>query len=242
MTVDLLQNIGCVRRILAVVVVLMAGLPAAGGYLQVDPDAMLQGYQEYIGDSMMGAPYSFHAYVDYAVYDKSKFGSTPGSPFEGLDPSGGDDYVYAYQIVNSGDLLRTGDISLFTVGTHLYDAQSIASLADPYTNNPPHPAGTGEPPNPGASLGSSVAWSYPLSNTLAVGEKSTILLFTSPSVPGLDTATLEGGILALDTNNLPSPVPEPGTLVLLVVGGAAFLWKRGRESFFSGGSAHHVLG
>ena len=236
MAIDLLHGIGCVRRILAVVAVLVlvtAGPPAAGeylgGYLQVDPDAMLQGYQEYVGDSLFGAipaSYSFHAYVDYAVYDKSKFGSTPGSPFEGLDPSGGTEYVYAYQIVNTGKVSHTADVSMFTVGTDLQEVSIVTNLADPYTSNPPHPAGTGESPNPGTDLGTSVAWSYPFSNAVSVGEKSTILLFTSPIPPDLDTATLEGGMLSLDTQHLPSPVPEPGSLMLLVVAAAALLLLR----------------
>ncbi|MGA2799196.1 MAG: PEP-CTERM sorting domain-containing protein, partial [Thermoguttaceae bacterium] len=56
--------------------------------------------------------------------------------------------------------------------------------------------------------------------------QSNILYFTSPFGPGTATATLVGGPGANinDPNNEPpSPVPEPGTGVLMIIGAVILL-------------------
>ena len=155
--------------------------------------------------------------VEYAVYQAGDYEDS------GTDPSGGTEYVYAYQIFNdlAGDVL----VSSFSVG--------LDSAADPDDIGSDAGSGTagGTAPSASAFSGSpptSAVW-YFFNDTIdPPGEYSEVLIFTSPNGPQWAPATVMDSGLS-DIQNLPSPIPEPATLALMGLGGAFALIRRRRK-------------
>lgn len=192
MTDFLVCDLGRVFRIAAAVLaaVLLLSDPAGAGTLRVDVNAMPDWHGSELFQSEFGLPaFEFLAEVDYAVYAPSKFEDTFGP---GSDPSGGQDYVYAYQIFNTGsDLpLPAGNdaIYLFTLGLTGDEVVRNIGAVD---------MGSGLMPVLSSFQGgdptfTSALWSY-VQTPLSPGTPSPetkILIFTSPSGPELDTSTL----------------------------------------------------
>ena len=172
-----------------------------------------QRFQAY--DAGLGA--TIDVDVEYAVYQAGDYEDS------GTDPSGGTEYVYAYQIFNdlAGDVL----VSSFSVG--------LDSAADPDDIGSDAGSGTagGTAPSASAFSGSpptSAVW-YFFNDTIdPPGEYSEVLIFTSPNGPQWAPATVMDSGLS-DIQNLPSPIPEPATLALMGLGGAFALIRRWRK-------------
>ncbi len=192
---------------LAVAAFMASGLDAHAGLLSSSSGGAMPGYTGSIvfsGDSLTDigfAGYTVSANVDYAVFAPGTFDAA----FPGQDPSGGTEYVYAYQIDN----LDT-DISKFTVGLDgdeplgTIGFVSAIGLVDPTASSF---IGAGP---------TSAAWDYTAPGALTNGNSSAVLIFTSAAAPERDTATV-----AADWSNtqyLPSPAPEPASLALLALG------------------------
>jgi hypothetical protein len=157
--------------------------------------------------------------VEFAVFSPGSFGSG--------DPSNGLQYVYAYQLIS--DVTSPVPISKFTVGL---DAGASAT-------------GIGEVDDSGVT-GSGVAayscnittgptdnsavWNY--NPRMSVGAKSKLLLFVSPYEPKWLTCTVKGSAYAETGYYVPSPVPEPGTLLTLMMAGIGFILVRPIRSLF----------
>jgi hypothetical protein len=157
--------------------------------------------------------------VDFAVFAPGGFGLSYGGA---ADPSGGTEYVYAYQIHNTAPG-AVGDRSISTMTVGLDGDESPAGVGFVLAGGLAPSASSFVPAGPPFT---SARWSY-TGALLAPGMTSEILLFTSPNGPEMDDASLIGGIN--DTQLLPSPVPEPASVVLLVLGAAALLIvRRGR--------------
>lgn len=153
--------------------------------------------------------------LDYAVFD---IGDYPGS-----DPSGGNEYVYAYQIFSNN--ASTVSITAFSVG--LADGSGAGNIGD--DTSAFQPGVSGGVSHDLASIGSSSAhWGFGWSagEEIPAGSNSTVLIFTSPNGPQWNSATVTDGGLPVPGGDLPSPVPEPGSLVLVLIGGALVLAKR----------------
>jgi len=159
-----------------------------------------------VAGSVAGGTIYVDADVDYAVFE-------PGSSFEdflslnGLfpgytDPSEGREWIYAYQIdENNGS---SAGIFSFRVGL-----DGDEPVSGPYAI-----PGTGdEPPTSMAFPGTSAKWNF--SANLTTGETSEILLFSSPYGPERDSGDANASIASGESDQFPSPVPEPGTIVLL---------------------------
>jgi len=141
----------------------------------------------------------------------------------GTDPSGGAHYVYAYQVFN--DLLGNVPVSSFSVG--LDPTANVASIGSdagsgttPGGTAPTASAFSGTPPT-------SAVWYFFL-NTIdppPANEYSKVLLFTSPYGPQWAPATVMNGGLG-NTQDMPSPIPEPATLAFLALGGVGLLARR----------------
>ena len=174
------------------------------------------------GSSLINSSFpsgAFSTNVDYAVYAPGKFDLS----FPGQDPSGGAQYVYAYQILNS--LNSTASIREFTVGLHGNGSPAdIGSVADPIP-----PSGnaenlayfSGSPPT-------SAVWSY-TDSMISSGAESRILVFTSPNPPEWDLASLlgtRGSLGQAPGLGLPSPTPEPTALLGLGTIACAFVLMR----------------
>jgi hypothetical protein len=194
--------------------------------LATDPNALpnWQGTLNLNGTSPDGTK-NIHVNIDYAVYTPTTdpVGGNFNSTFPGQDPSNGSKYVYAYQLFNIG---TTGDAKImsFTVGLDGDIYESPANINS--FNNPNLPLGvtplnmqlSGSPPT-------SAIWNYTMSN-IGLGGRSKILMFTSPRGPEWDFSSIIGTSATGATGYLPSPVPEPATLLILGVAGSLFLLLR----------------
>ena len=164
--------------------------------------------------------------VDYAVYPPGQFALSSSQHLDNpTDPSGGSDYVYAYQIWNSA--VSNVGLNGFSMG--------FSDLVD-NGNDQKEPANIGflsgfglapsssyfVPSTPPAQSG---RWDF--NPTILSSGNSTILLYTSVNPPEWDKASILGGGLA-NTQNLPNPTPEPATWILLitVAAGGLFLVRR----------------
>jgi hypothetical protein len=185
-------------------------------------------------EELTGGNVFVDASVDYAVYAPGDFNLS----FPGKDPSGGLQYVYRYQLHNasgSGDFLKKMTIGLVDITS----AEGwFCTWVDPepiYTGGgivPPTIGFVGSPPT-------SVNWAYKSSSGfITAGEKSKMLIFTSPFPPTYGSATInsrntvnwymddQGHQFNWWKGQLPSPVPEPATFVSLFVAGVLFFGYR----------------
>lgn len=202
------------------IAVLLAGSASVawGGPLPLDPNAMGGANQGTKFFQNIGGPVTLTVNVEYAVYAPGQFTKTFGA---GSDPSGGTQYVYAYEAFNMNVPPNPRSLGILTVGLRQgAQAQNIEYLPVIYGNYGLLPVTSsfgGTPP-------SSARWDY-TGHTIPVGQNSQILLFTSPLSPSPITSSVVGGGLGA-SNTLPSPIPEPASWALLGVGSAALLYRR----------------
>ena len=210
----------------AAILLLALGAAARGGDLEVDPNAL----SSWQGITNMQNSFftilSVNANVEFAVYEpnpgNSNFDLTFGA---GADPTGGSEYVYAYQIFN-----LTTDSSSVTALTVGLDGD------EPFNTgaNIGFVAGTGDVspsvsylvPSDGPAPPTSARWAF---SVLPVGQSSDVLYFTSPAGPQPegDSATVTGSWPAT-AGELPSPGPEPTTVGVLALGSLAVLIRKQR--------------
>ena len=161
---------------------------------------------------------SISASVEYAVYAPGQFNTSFGA---GADPSAGTQFVYAYQLFNTGDSATSLALTAITVGLNTGNqGANIGSL--PIVNG-----NYGQLPNSASFSGSpatSARWFYN-PTSLPLGAASQVLLFTSPHGPTFKTSSVQGGGLGA-SQPLPTPVPEPGTIALAILGCAGLLAAR----------------
>ncbi|MGB3086833.1 MAG: PEP-CTERM sorting domain-containing protein [Phycisphaerae bacterium] len=209
------------KAMAATVITLLLAGSALATPLATDPNAILawRGTQQFNAYDA-GLDATLQVDVEYAVYAPSQYEKS------GTDPSSGTEYVYAYQVFN--DLAGNVPVSSFSVG--------LDAGADPDDIGSDAGSGTagGTAPSAGAFSGSpptSAVW-YFFNDTIdppLTNEYSEVLVFTSPNGPKWAPATVMDSGLS-DTQNLPSPVPEPATLALMGLGGVlTFLGRRRRK-------------
>jgi hypothetical protein len=198
-----------------VLTVLLGGGTAGAVALQSDPNGMpaWQGVQQF--RSLMNV---LSVDIEYCVYEPGKFDDTWG-----LDPSGGTDYVYAYQVFNDLDPHPTqnppmkGSLSHFSV--HLDDNEQAANIG--------FVAGTNVDPSNSAFTLHTAGWDF-VNPALDYMDISDVLYFTSPFGPEWDDGAITGAGLG-DQQDMPSPTPEPTTLTLLGIA-AVFFGARRRKA------------
>jgi hypothetical protein len=148
---------------------------------------------------------ALNGHVNYAVYE-------PGEYDVSIDLC-----VYAYQVFNDSN--STVAINYFSVGLSpdvpVYDAM--------YHSSP-----GGIAPSMSLALSESVLYVFQGSNIKA-GKWSASLLFTSDRPPEMGIGVVPGGVAGSVDVEVPSPVPEPATLALLI-GGALLAFRRKRNS------------
>jgi hypothetical protein len=144
------------------------------------------------------------AVVDYAVYAPGSFGDilTP-------DPSGGSEYVYAYQIIPTDTL----PVTFLTIGLSVPADNAVAAPLWGLTGGIPATAWTIQ------SQGVAAAFLAP---ELQAPYYSRVLIFTSRYAPGFASASVGNGGKS-DQQTLPSPIPEPGSLALATLAIGALL-------------------
>jgi hypothetical protein len=168
-----------------------------------------------------GKVFNFH--IEYAVYEKDQFAASMlNNPnlVAGQIPSDGNQYVYAYEVFNeeSSNCVATQ----LSVGLDSYtQSASIGIVGD-----------GGEAPSGTTILNNSAVWYFAAASNAVISPNnhSEILIFTSPFGPKWRNATIgnsAGAPLTTPSSNyVPSPVPEPATLLLLAITGAVFLTAR----------------
>ncbi|MCY2955241.1 MAG: PEP-CTERM sorting domain-containing protein [Planctomycetota bacterium] len=190
-----------VKNVIVVALVLGLASIASAGFLATDGSAMpaFQGTQAFASGTMS-------ADVDYAVYAPGNFGNilTP-------DPSGGTDYVYAYQVMPTGTL----PVTFLTVGL------ATGSGAQNEGTAPLYGAAGGIAPTAWSIQSSSAAAAF-LIPELNAPSFSQVMLFTSPNGPTFGPASVGDGGNS-DQQILTTPVPEPASLAFLVLGLGALI-------------------
>jgi hypothetical protein len=176
--------------------------------LNLDP-AAIHAYQ---GSSPFSAGGVLNGYVDYAVFAPGQYDGTVS--FNNL-------YVYAYQVFSnpssmvSIDYFSVGLKSGISVPTVMYD--SAADYAVP----------GGNIPTLSLLMPQQVLYLFQ-SDSISATEYSRTLLFTSNIGPGMAEGVVSAGFAGGAIMALPSPVPEPATLGLLI-GGALMAIRRKRK-------------
>ena len=202
------MRISTVVRATVISTLLVAVSSVQAGPLGVDP----AGIPAFTGTAAFNATdggVSLLVDVDYAVFE-------PGA-FTGADPSGGADYVYAYQAFNIGG----GDATVMsglTVGV-------VPGLVTPGSagDDAGYPMAGGISPSLAAVGVDSVLYTF-VTPQIAPSEYSSVVFFTSPVAPVWGVGSVIDGGLS-DQQPVPT-VPEPTTLGLLGMAGLALLRRR----------------
>jgi hypothetical protein len=212
------------------IIVLLAGVASAGP-LPSDPNA-IPGWQGSTPFAATLGSTTLSATIDYAVYAPGQIDTSVALGFPGhvpFDPSGGTNYVYAYEIFNTGAVAGISAKALtLSVGID-YLAGAVPTSSSSIGHDPLTPAGGVSPTGAQAAIFSpsippiqSARWSWASSGGLLVGANSDILIFSSPFGPKMYQSTLSGTGGTQTPNApqfvLPSPIPEPTTAVLAAVG------------------------
>ena len=197
-------------------------MPASAGVLETGTGAM----PGWFGETTFFNGTFFNAGVEFAVFAPGDFDTVFGS---GADPSGGTEFVYAYQFFNYGAAIPVPIVKV-SVGLDADEPFGGVPLG-----NVGFLAGAGVDPNPtsGAFAADmfSVRWDF-LAPTIAPAQNSDILLYTCPTLPEWGNVVAKNSYAQELTvlNGVPNPsltyVPEPGTMALVTIGGLALLRKR----------------
>lgn len=153
--------------------------------------------------------------IDYAVYAPGQFNLS----FPGQDPSSGAHYVYRYQLHNNA-VTSTDFMKKLSVGLVGITNAANCKVIEP---GPLYPVtGTIAPTQQVKLIGTpptSAVWSFKSTDPpVNPGYSSKMLIFTSPNSPTRLAASLYSQ--ATDTwweGSLPSPIPEPVSLVSLLI-------------------------
>jgi hypothetical protein len=198
---------------LAALMVAAVTATANAGLLATDSTAIEHGTVNLAGVDIDGdgivdaVPYV--ANLDYAVYKDA-------APSLGLNDYSGK-YIYAYQLFNVSNGNTDDGMPLASLYVGVYGSQDMVEqvgyVPDVSATAPLAPYGTW------SSGAQSVSWNFGVSLGYGVqsGHYSTIVYFVSPDGPGTDNATVLGG-LPNTVSGIPSPVPEPATGVLVIIG------------------------
>jgi len=192
--------------LLAAVAAMLCGTKAYSAILATDANAVA-GFHGTEDFSTSLGTLSMKGEVDYAVYAPGQFKLTFGA---GSDPSNDKRYVYAYQVHNTGgtadrDLgfLSVGFDPAFSGGSNSTDLGML--LVGDHGDDPSSTSFI-----PASMPFTSATWNF--ANAIPDSHYSEILLFTSAFPPEFYNASVQGGGLSKQSR-LPSPVPEPGTVL-----------------------------
>lgn len=211
---------------------LFAAQAAVAGPLLGDTAALISGSTPFSGTNGLGLPLTrfILADVEWAVYAPGAFSTSPAAHLNfPADISGGAEYIYAYEVFNTGSLSTDARITALSVGLFedgvADNATLISHLLDP--QDPPGQVPSSFNFNPAASGSPKVNafWGFSLTtNAIALGDHSDILIFASPHAPDFKTSSILGEFATGASAMLPSPlVPEPGTVVLAAMAALGLL-------------------
>ncbi|MGD9722311.1 MAG: PEP-CTERM sorting domain-containing protein [Pirellulales bacterium] len=222
----------CLGSLFALALISLSSMAAVAGPLTTDPAAIpaAQGSQVFVGKNLV-ATHDIHAIVDYAVYAPGAFSTSAALGFP-ADFSGGTEYIYAYEVYNTGfDANDATNITSLTVGLFPGGVSDFAVLVGDLPFTPElggvPVSGTFNPPAGGMPK-SNVRWSFASTPTpvIGFGLHSDILIFASPLPPQWKTSSVAGTFATAASALLPTPVPEPATVVLVATAAVSLLVGR----------------
>lgn len=192
---------------------------AMAGPLPTDPAGMGGVWQ---GSKVISST-KITATVEYAVYAPGQFDQS-GLAFLNFpaDPSLDADYVYAYEVFSSSIPFK--DLTVATLAGSVPNAYWNTNHVD----NVFAPNGGTAPTAEIFNLSDHIfnaKWTFGTPFATGTGF-SNILYFTSPFGPTFNTASISGGSTNLASSTLPSPVPEPATVMLAAIAAACLLGVR----------------
>jgi hypothetical protein len=196
------------RNIIACSLALLFPCAAHAGILNGHASAAISGSANLVNSGL-------DIVLDYAVF-------APGQ-YPGTDPSLGIDFVYAYQAFVQP---ASNSALLVTVGGNPGFGASGA-------HNPGFDLGLAAGVTPSGQSINFVSNTFVnafTSPSIAAGQNSTVLLFTSPFTweLGNASATVTGGASASVVGEIPAPLPEPATALLLGMASIPVLRRRRR--------------
>ena len=159
----------------------------------------------------------FNLVLEWAVYTMAE------NPFSGVTFLSGDQYIYAYQIINKTPSQDVGFFSVLDLGgdpisqslMHATQGISIAQSINPY----PNPSYDSE-----QGIWRWVTTSEGGSGYVGEGHYSAYLVFSSPNAPTKGSFRIEP-----PENTPPIPSPEPGTIALFSVASGFLIMKHRRK-------------
>ena len=187
-------------------IALLTATVSLAGPLPTDPAALAawRGSQVISSTKLTGT-------VQYAVYAPGQFQTSAalGNP---VDPTGGADYIYAYEIIAGSQLIKD-----LTVGIQTGAVPAASPFVGHFAGTPELGVGpTTSIFNSAGPSASNAKWTD-LGPTFWMNNHSDILYFASAFPPHLFVSSLSQGGAVIATNFLPSPIPEPGTAALSIV-------------------------
>jgi hypothetical protein len=176
--------------------------------ISTDPNALFA-FRDHITFTA-GAGSALSGSLDYAVYAPNHYSGSLSLP--------SDEYVYCYQVFDSPS--STVNIDYFSVG--LYPGVTVGNLA----YDPAHPVAVSGGKNPLAEflLSQTVLYLFPVS-PITPNSHSSVLLFTSEEAPTMAFGVVSGGYTGGAVVSLPTPIPEPATLLLFMLATPALVNK-----------------
>jgi hypothetical protein len=199
----------------SLVCILLAPVAMAGP-LATDPAAIpgWTGSTPFAGTNA-SLSHTVNAVVDFAVYAPGQFSTSLalGNP---ADISGGTQYIYAYEMFRTGN---DADLAALTINLVPNAVPNNSTLAGFNTTTPeggPAPLSANFVPGTIGLPRQSVRWNYV--PAISGNGHSAILLFASPYGPQFLNATVGGTFTTAALALLPTPVPEPATGLLALLG------------------------
>jgi hypothetical protein len=185
-------------------VLLLLASPVFGEIILADDTNAMAGWHSFADFSAVGGTKKIDGHIDFAVYAPGNFLLS----FPDADASAATNYVYAYKIFNNPSPTSTDSITGFTVGldgnenpvVNAFTGLGVAPSSNYFTGSSP----------------TSSVWNFS-SNRVKVDTNSSVLYFTCPYGPERDKASLTTTGPYAWTGTLPSPVPEPSTILGLAI-------------------------